>query len=838
MPVQSGSSLRIFLSYRRDDTAGHAGRLYDALTSRFGEEKIFMDVDTIKPGVDFVHAVEEAVSSCDVLIALIGRTWATISDAEGARRLDNEADLVRREVETALEGRVRVIPVLVQGALPPTADELPGKLAGLSRRNALELSDGRWRHDVGQLIRTLEEVEREKALGTAAATSWARPEIRLPVPATPFLGREKELEELRELLLRLDVRLVTLTGPPGIGKSRLAVQAAAGAGTRFPDGVVWVSLSALQDPGLFAVEVAQALELRETSGRPLEEALASALEDKRMLLLLDNAEHLLPAVAENISKLVDACSTVAFLVTSRERLGVPAEHVYSVPPLSERDAVDLFCARARALEPAFEETAAVTELCRRLDLLPLALELAAARTPLFTPDQLLARISQQLDLLKAGRGVDPRQQTLRATITWSYDLLDDVERQLFERLSVFAGGCTWDAAEQVCEADPDLLQSLLDKSLVRRRQDAGLDPRFWMLESIREFAAERLDATRREGELRTRHAEFFLELAENADRAVREGEDQSDVLRRLAAEHDNLRSALQWIPGLENPELELRLATALGYLWEVQGHFLEGQQPLEAALERSREQTSPLRARALMYAGLLAYDRGEYPKATARLEQSFELARRLGDDRLAARALGNLGIVATGEEDLERATTLYEQTLELLRDLDDARALGAVTGNLGYIKLLQGESSEAQEHFEQAAELLRSVSDDVPLVMMQVNLALVELERGETDKAEVIAREALELSHRLGYREGIWSSLVVLAAAEEEPERACTLLGTARTLREADEGALQPFERAVDERTASALRDRLGTDAYGRLCEDGAAMSVDEAVSYALADRS
>ncbi|MEX2102662.1 MAG: TIR domain-containing protein, partial [Gaiellaceae bacterium] len=374
----SGSSLRTFLSYRRDDTAGHAGRLYDALTSRFGEANIFMDVDTITPGTDFVRAVEEAVSSCDVLIALIGRTWTTVCDAEGARRLDNPDDLVRREVEAALEGKVRVIPVLVHGATPPTAGELPGKLSALARRNAVEVSDTRWRHDVGQLIRTLEEVEREKALGTAGAPSWARPEIRLPVSATPFLGRERELEELRALLQRPDVRLVTLTGPPGIGKSRLAVQAAAGAGARFPDGAVWVSLAALQDPSLFSVEVAQALELREAGEDSLEEALASALEDKRMLLLVDNAEHLLPAVAEDISKLVEACPTVAFLVTSRERLGVPAEHVYSVPVLSERDAVDLFCARARALEPAFEETATVAELCRRLDFLPLALELAAA----------------------------------------------------------------------------------------------------------------------------------------------------------------------------------------------------------------------------------------------------------------------------------------------------------------------------------------------------------------------------------------------------------------------------------------------------------------------------
>ena len=315
----------------------------------------------------------------------------------------------------------------------------------------------------------------------------------LPVPATPFLGRQRELHEVVSLLCADDVRLLTLTGPGGTGKTRLALQAAADAAERFPDGITWVPLAPLRDPSLLLSTIAQALDVREEPGEPLVAALIDFLKAKKLLVLLDNVEHLLPDAAGDLAHLSSTPGPF-MLVTSRERLQLQGEQLYPVPTLLESDGVELFIARARALEPGFDGNGAIGDLCSRLDNLPLALELAAARTTLFSPVQLLERLSHRLDLLKGGRDADPRQQTLRATIEWSYDLLDSDEQRLFRSLSVFAGGCTFEAAEEVCRADPDTLQSLLDKSLLRRL-DSELGSRYWMLETVRDFASEQLAAS-------------------------------------------------------------------------------------------------------------------------------------------------------------------------------------------------------------------------------------------------------------------------------------------------------------------------------------------------------
>jgi len=352
----------------------------------------------------------------------------------------------------------------------------------------------------------------------------------LPVPATPFLGREHELQQVLALLE--GARLLTLTGPGGTGKTRLGLQAAAEASDRYPHGVFWVPLAPLRDPELVLEMAGQALGAKD--------GLAEHVADKSLLLLLDNFEHVVEAAA-GLAELLASCPNLHLLVTSRELLRLPAEQAYPVPPLEPEDGTELFLARARAIEPGFATGAAVPELCARLEQLPLALELAAARVRVLSPEQLLERLSGRLDLLKAGRGVDARQETLRATIEWSHELLAEAERQLFARLAVFRGGCTLESAEQVCDADLDTLQSLVDKSLVRVREH----DRFWMLETIREYAAERLQSSGEAEELRRRHAEHFLALAEETEPLAREVDPAT--LDRLEQEADNLRAALDWL---------------------------------------------------------------------------------------------------------------------------------------------------------------------------------------------------------------------------------------------------------------------------------------------------
>jgi predicted ATPase/class 3 adenylate cyclase len=343
----------------------------------------------------------------------------------------------------------------------------------------------------------------------------------LPVPATAFLGRTRELVELLDLLTREDVRVLSLTGPGGIGKTRLALQAAAEATEAFPAGVWWVPLAALRDPTFVLPAVAQTFGLTDRPETSLEETIASELAGKQALLVLDNCEHLMPEVADAIGVLRDLDGPTV-LVTSRERLRIRGEQAWPVPTLREEDGTSLFVACAKSVDPSFASSPAVAELCSRLDELPLAVELAAARTALFTPAQLLDRLGQRLDLLRGDRDADPRQQTLRNTIEWSYQLLTDEEKDLFARFSVFAAGCTFDAAKSVCGAEPDALQSLLDKSLLRRGDDAG--PRYWMLETLRAFSTERLSETGESGEVLGRHAAWYAAYAAGMFVPLREDE--------------------------------------------------------------------------------------------------------------------------------------------------------------------------------------------------------------------------------------------------------------------------------------------------------------------------
>ncbi len=621
----------------------------------------------------------------------------------------------------------------------------------------------------------------------------------LPVPATPFLGREQELREVVALLTREDVRLLTLSGPGGTGKTRLALQAAAEVAEEFPDGLAWVSLSPIRDAALLLSAVAQALEVKEQPGRELADTLVAHLAGRRQLLLLDNVEHLLPRAAADVGCLRDAAG-VTLLVTSRERLQLQGEQVWPVPPLEVDDGVNLFVTRALALEPVFKASPAVLELCARLDNLPLALELAAARTPLFSPEQLLDRLGERLDLLKAGREADPRQQTLRATIAWSHDLLDRDEQQLFRRLAVFVDGCTYEAAAKVCEADPDTLQSLLDKSLLRRR-DTDFGPRYWMLETIREFAAERLHESGEAEDRSVTHAEYFLWLAEETEPALH-GPGQLACLGRLEGEHDNLRAAL----GASEPKRRLRLAAALSWFWHLRSYFSEGLGWLEQALGESLAPTMD-RASALSGAGRLSFYFGDREAACRLLEESAGLMQELGDQRGLAQALTYAGIsagnsgdasaarmdgeraVATsrasgdewtralalwglgsnyllgrcGPPDPEAAAPLLEESVALFRKTGDKWGLAAPLFYLGRIARGSGDLDAAWHLLSESAALLREVGEKFRLNLALQGLGDIARSQGDEPAAHAFYAEALEACREMNQTEAIADAQLKLA---------------------------------------------------------------------------
>jgi predicted ATPase len=504
-------------------------------------------------------------------------------------------------------------------------------------------------------------------------------QTNLPVPSTPFLGRTEELAQILGLLARGEVRLVTLTGPGGVGKTRLALQAAGVASDAYPDGVWWVPLAPLRDPELVLPTAARALGAKEE--------LAPHIGDRSMLILLDNFEQVIEA-GPGLGEVLSACPRLDVLVTSREPLHLAAEREYAVPPLAPAEGVELFSARARALNPDFEANGVVTEICRRLDDLPLALELAAARTKVLSPDQILERLEQRLPLLTGGaRDLPERQRTLRATIQWSYDLLAENERQLLCRLAVFSGGCTLEAVEEVAAADIDTLQSLMEKSLLRHTRE-----RYWMLESIREYAAEHLEDGGEAAGLRRRHADYFLELVETAGLALEpEGEQQYGLVRQ---ELDNVRAALDW--GFEtDPERALRLASALDGFWAVMAPT-EGMRRLEALLQRAPNAALAVRARAFRAYGSSANPAGDDEAAERAYEQSLDAYRKIGDERGVAVLLHRLGTSAFYRGDNERAGRLAAESLSLSRELGYGVVESQALGLAGEVETPWGIASSAR----------------------------------------------------------------------------------------------------------------------------------------------
>ncbi|MDP9491126.1 MAG: hypothetical protein M3P42_02825, partial [Actinomycetota bacterium] len=641
----------------------------------------------------------------------------------------------------------------------------------------------------------------------------------LPIPATPFLGREHELAAVCGLLE--DARLLTLTGPGGTGKTRLGLQAAAGAAERYPDGIFWVPLAPLRDPELVLATAGQALGAKD--------GLAEHLADKSLLLLFDNFEHVVEA-APRLSELLASCPNVHLLVTSRELLRVPGEQAYPVPPLEAQDGTELFVARACAALPSFVASDAVPELCARLENLPLALELAAARVRVLSPEQLVERLSQRLDLLKAGRGVDPRQQTLRATIEWSHELLDEDEQRLFARLAVFVGGCTLESAEAVCDADLDTLESLVDKSLVRIREG----DRFWMLETIREYAAERLEDSGEAEMFQRRHAEHFLALGEEAEPNTRVY--SGEWIGRLVHEHDNLRAALDHLAASGENELVLRLAGALSNFWQDGGYVAEGRHRLESALQ-GQERPTAARARALTGAAFMAYGSGDVTAARSIAEHALELHRRLGDPWGAAQDLNVLCVASIEEGDFERAQQLAEESLVLYRQAGDEPNTVAATRTLAFTYHSRGDLERARTLHESNLFQAQALGFKETEAATLGSLAMIAFEQGRVEDALALGKQNLLASRDLGSLQGIAQSLCrtagTFAVLAGKADTAARLLSCFEAQRE-QIGVSEAWVARMNEETLSAIRARLDESAFAEAWEQGRALTIDEAAALAL----
>ena len=718
----------------------------------------------------------------------------------------------------------------------------------------------------------------------------------LPALPVALIGREKDLEAVCGLLRREGVRLVTLVGAPGIGKTSLAVEAAGALLGSFEDGVFFVGLAPITDPGLVAGAVATALGVTQSGNRPVEDALVDHLREKRLLLVLDNFEQVAGA-APLVADLLAGCRWLKVLATSRQPLHLRGERQYAVPPLDTPDpsvrqdvatlarfpAVALFVERASAVRSDFtitEENAdAVARICARLAGLPLAIELAAARIKLFSPQTIASHLESrlQLPLLVGGsRDLPARQQTLHAAIEWSYGLLDRGEQTLFRRMGVFAGGCTAAGVEAVCNAAGDLppgaLESLADKSLVEQDEAGSGEEHFSMLEMIHEYAAERLEESEEAGEIRRVHAGYYLALAESGDKGLR-GPDQTAWLARLDSEQDNMRAVFAWAEKNGEVDHGLRLAGALAWYWELRGYFSEAQERVSSMLAQpGAEKSTQGRARALNAAGRLA--QLEIGVAEPLLRESLAIAREVGDKWGMVSALHNLGNVATNGGDLASARRYHEESLAIAREMDhrwgiawglmgvghvalsehnyaaarsrfeeslaarkqigDRWGIARSLNELGDVTYLQGDYATARARYEESLAIHSELGHKGFMEVVLLNLARVAHAEGDLERARRLYAESLDLFREQGKRVGIGLCLTGLASsayAQGDLERAARTFGAAEALLEAAGYRLDPVDSAAFDRPMAEVRSHKELTA---MWAQGRIMPLEEAIRYAL----
>ena len=775
------------------------------------------------------------------------------------------------------------------------------------------------------------------------------PRSNLPAPTTSLIGRKYEVDVIREYLSNASIRLVTLIGPPGIGKTRLSIEVALETLSDFPDGVFFIALAPLDDPNLVAPTIVQTLGFAETERKLPIERLKDGIGDRQMLLVLDNLEHLIESAAPLASELLMNCPRLKILTTSREALRVPGEWLYSVPALdvpdasqltsidieavTEFSALALFAERARAVRSGFKLTAgnveSVAAICTQMDGLPLAIELIAARIRLMSPHSLLTRLNDQFTLYADGmRAVSARQKTLYSAVAWSYDLLSEEEQKLFARLSVFSGGFTLEAAESIFSRTvtdnsvSDLIALLLDKSLLQHTFDEHGEPRFNMLVTIQQFARDRLRHMGEEAEVRNWHLAYFLDLAEQADKEIH-GSNQLKRLDHMENEHDNFRAGLDWCVSERHTESALRLLGALGWAWNVQNHYSEmrswfdgicvlpgiaaypalyarllnhtGLQNwlsgefLEARSVLNESQTIWLTlgvegerglAEALRFMGMAALSSaGDNKTAQSLCEQSLELYQKHGEKWGIAAVMFNLGWIADERNDDALALSLLEQSLDLFRQLGDVWGVGRASQFLGQHFMKQGNYKKARASFDQHLRIDEELNFKQGTMVALQNLGTLYRQQGDYDQAEQFYEMGLAMCREYGLSDwgfGLYclglvalhrntysiarqrftdnfnlarkiydeklsacdllTGLAAVAAGTNQPKRAARLYGAAQALFETTDYQIPPFDLAEFDRHIQFAREQLGDANFEALAAEGRAMTMEQAVAYALED--
>jgi predicted ATPase/class 3 adenylate cyclase len=686
----------------------------------------------------------------------------------------------------------------------------------------------------------------------------------LPTQLTSFVGRERELEDVKRLLR--NARMLTLIGPGGTGKTRLSIEVASEMLDRYSDGVWFVDLAPILDPFLVPRTTAITIGLRDEPQRSVTDTLCDYLNEKAILLILDNCEHLIEACARLADRILHSALDTRILASSREGLGISGEVTYRVPSLglpdisnlptveslSQYEAVKLFIDRATAAVPTFSVTntnaPALAQVCQHLDGIPLAIELAAAKIRVLSIEQIAKRLDDRFRLLTGGsRTALERHQTLRAAIDWSYNLLPSAEQFLFRRLSVFVGGWTIESAEVVCEGGLveikdvlDLMEQLINKSLVIA-EEAYNESRYRMLETIRQYADEKLIESSENDVLRNRHLKYFLDLAETAEPKLH-SEEQGQWLDKLEIEHNNLRAALKWSKTQQQPsELGLRLAGALWHFWEMRGYLAEGRTQLEAVLTRSDLAPSLAMSKALAGAGTLAWSQNDHISSIAFHKTALTVQREIGDRPGIAFSLNNLGYHAMEQGDYQQAEKWFEESLALSNELEDRRMAGYALHNLGELARHQGNFGQAVHLYQESLALFRELKDTWAISINLSWLGVVTHHQGELDQAVAYLQESLTLCQELGVIRGVAEGLEGLggvAFARGQPNQAALLLGAANTARSKINSPVPPVDRVEYEILLAGVRAALGEDAFKVAWTAGerlAAEGWEKVISYALA---